>query len=133
LDKVATLLPQQSQVVFRADRGCADTHLIVHLKKLDWHWRIRMKSSFWIYRCGRRPCKVSRIAVSPGEATFWHDVDMTAKRYGPLHLALAGRHDGTEYGVVVSDEPTDMKTFEEYGWRFDIEENFLDDQSNGFQ
>ncbi len=26
-----------------------------------------------------------------------------------------------------------MKTFEEYGLRFDIEENFLDDKSHGFQ
>lgn len=26
-----------------------------------------------------------------------------------------------------------MKTFDEYGLRFDIEENFLDDKSNGFQ
>jgi hypothetical protein len=26
-----------------------------------------------------------------------------------------------------------VKTFEEYGLRFDIEENFLDDKSNGFQ
>jgi hypothetical protein len=34
---------------------------------------------------------------------------------------------------VVSDEPTEAKTFEEYGLRFDIEENFLDDKSNGFQ
>ena len=34
---------------------------------------------------------------------------------------------------VLSDEPTDGKTFEEYGLRFDIEENFLDDKSNGFQ
>jgi len=34
---------------------------------------------------------------------------------------------------VLSDEPTASKTFEEYGRRFDIEENFLDDKSNGFQ
>jgi hypothetical protein len=34
---------------------------------------------------------------------------------------------------VVSEEPTTVKTFEAYGWRFDIEENCLDDQSNGFQ
>ena len=27
----------------------------------------------------------------------------------------------------------DEKTFQEYGLRFDIEENFLDDKSNGFQ
>src|SRR5213076_1291497 len=34
---------------------------------------------------------------------------------------------------VLSDEPTDVSTLEEYGLRFDIEENFLDDKSNGFQ
>ena len=34
---------------------------------------------------------------------------------------------------MVSDEPTSVRTFVEYGWRFDIEENFLDDKSNGFQ
>ena len=32
-----------------------------------------------------------------------------------------------------SDEPTTLQTFQEYGGRFDIEENFLDDKSNGFQ
>jgi hypothetical protein len=34
---------------------------------------------------------------------------------------------------VVSAEPTEAKTFEEDGLRFDIDENFFDDQSNGFQ
>jgi hypothetical protein len=35
--------------------------------------------------------------------------------------------------LVVSDAPTEVKTFEEYGWRFDSEANVLDDQSPGFQ
>jgi hypothetical protein len=38
-----------------------------------------------------------------------------------------------ELWYVVSDEPTSVQTFVEYGWRFDIAENFLDDKSNGFQ
>ena len=50
-----------------------------------------------------------------------------------MHLALARRKDGKAEWLVVSDEPTDLQTFEEYGLRFDIEENFLDDKSNGFQ
>jgi hypothetical protein len=33
----------------------------------------------------------------------------------------------------VSDEPTEAKTCEEYGVRFDIEEHFLDDKSHGCQ
>jgi hypothetical protein len=36
-------------------------------------------------------------------------------------------------GISSSDEPTEMETLQEYGLRFDIEENFLDDKSNGFQ
>jgi hypothetical protein len=34
---------------------------------------------------------------------------------------------------VVSDESAEIKTLEAYGLRFDREENFLDDTSNGFQ
>jgi hypothetical protein len=34
---------------------------------------------------------------------------------------------------IVSDVPVNIETFQEYGNRFDIEENFLDDKSNGFQ
>lgn len=68
-----------------------------------------------------------------GEAQFWPDVTITHRHYGPVHLALARRQDGKEEWLVVSDEPTTVKTFEEYGLRFDIEEHFLDDQSNCFQ
>jgi hypothetical protein len=133
LDNAMSLLPLPCQVVFLADRGFADTHLMEHLKRLNWHWRIRIKSSFWIYRRGRHPCKANRLSLAWGEAQFWHDVNITHSHYGPVHLALARRQDGKEEWLVVSDEPTTVKTFEEYGLRFDIEENFLDDTSNGFQ
>src|SRR6266496_3832733 len=35
--------------------------------------------------------------------------------------------------IVVSDEPTDATTLDEYGLRFDIEEAFLDEKSGGYQ
>jgi Transposase DDE domain len=133
LDKVVEWLPFGCTVVFTADRGFADTHLMKHLTGLGWHWRIRVKGSFWIYRQGKRRCKVNRIPVSPGKALFWHHVYLTKQGYGPVHLALGRPISRKEYWFVVSDEPTNEKTFEEYGLRFDIEENFLDDKSNGFQ
>lgn len=133
LDKALSLLPRPCQVVFLADRGFADTHLMEHLRKLNWHWRIRIKSSFWIYRPGRHPCKANRLSLALGEAQFWHDITITHSHYGPVHLAAARHQDGKEEWLVVSDEPTTVKTFEGYGLRFDIEENFLDDKSNGFQ
>jgi Transposase DDE domain len=133
LDKVAELLPFRCTVVFTADRGFADTHLMAHLARLGWHWRIRIKGSFWVYRHGQRRCKVNRLPLSVGQACFWHDIYITKQWYGPVHLALGRPQSSKEYWFVLSDEPTETKTFEEYGLRFDIEENFLDDKSNGFQ
>jgi hypothetical protein len=133
LDKVAELLPFRCTVVFTADRGVADTHLMDHLVRLGWHWRIRIKGSFWVYRPGKRDGKVHRVPLSPGKALFWHHVYMTKQEYGPVHLARGRPQDTKEYWYVVSDERTESKTFEEDGLRFDIEENFLDDQSNGFE
>ena len=70
LDKVDDLLPVRCTIVLTADRGFADTHLMAHLTRLGWHWRIRIKGSFWIYRHGKRRCKVNRIPLSVGKARF---------------------------------------------------------------
>jgi len=133
LNMAATLLPRNCRVVFLADRGFADTNLMKHLKKLEWHWRIRIKGSFWIYRKGFDRIKAGRIHLAPGQAFFWHGISVTGKCYGPVHMAIARRHDAKDSWIVLNDEPTDITTFKEYGLRFDIEENFLDDKSNGFQ
>jgi hypothetical protein len=133
LDAVPPLLPPGSKVVFLADRGFADTELMAHLRRLGWHFRIRIKASFGIHRFGQFPCKVEDFQLAPGRALFLHNVAITAEHFGPVSLALARHTSNGEHWYVVSDEPTSVQTFVEYGWRFDIEENFLDDKSNGFQ
>ncbi|AUB42033.1 IS4 transposase [Nostoc flagelliforme CCNUN1] len=50
-----------------------------------------------------------------------------------MNLALARDSVSNELWYIVSDEPTSLQTFREYGERFDIEEEFLDEKSNGFQ
>lgn len=35
--------------------------------------------------------------------------------------------------MIVSDQPTTLQTLREYGERFQIEEELLDEKSNGFQ
>jgi hypothetical protein len=52
--------------VLLADRGFADTDLMRHLQRLGWHWRIRIKSNFWIYRPGRAGCQPNRLGLAPG-------------------------------------------------------------------
>jgi hypothetical protein len=133
LDAVPPLLPAGVKVVFLADRGFADIDLLAQLRRLGWHFRIRIKATFSVLRPGQPPCKVEDFALAPGRALFLHTVAITAEAFGPVSLALA-RHSSTgEYWYIVSDEPTSVRTFAEYGRRFNIEENFLDDKSNGFQ
>jgi Transposase DDE domain len=133
LEKANTLVPFACKVVFLADRGFTDTELLRHLKRLGWHFRIRIKSNFWIYQPGHGGFQVRAISLGCGQARFWHGVLLTRKRCGPVHLAVARPLASDEYWYVISDEPTDVQSLEEYGLRFDIEENFLDDKSNGFQ
>jgi Transposase DDE domain len=133
LDAVPALLPAGVKVVFLADRGFADTALLAQLRRFGWHFRIRIKAPFTVIRPGQPDCKVEDFALAPGRALFLHNVAITTEQFGPVSLALA-RHSRTgEYWSIVSDEPTSVHTFVEYGYRFDIEENFLDDKSNGFQ
>jgi len=133
LSQAATLLPQGVKVVFLADRGFADTGLMAYVRQLGWHFRIRIKANFWVYRTGQPRCQVKHFYLLPGQAFFFENVYLTEKMYGRVYLALAHHSTTGERWYVVSSEPTEAQTFIEYGLRFDIEENFLDDKSNGFQ
>ena len=133
LNEAKSRLPFACKVVFLADRGFADTQLMGHLRGLGWHFRIRIKSTFWIYPSHLAPFQVGEVALQPGHMSCWQEVSITDKHFGPVHLAVARPLGRDEYWYVVSDESAELKTLEEYGLRFDIEENFLDYKSNGFQ
>jgi hypothetical protein len=96
LERAARLLPRRCKVIFLADRGFADTALMAHLQRLGWHWRIRIKTSLWLYRRGRPRCKVERLAVARGQACFWQQVYITEKRDGPVYLAVAQSWQGQD-------------------------------------
>src|SRR6266581_6309469 len=132
-DEAQRRLPFACQVVFLADRGFADTPLMSQLRQRGWHFRIRIKANFWIHPSHLASFQVGEIELQPGHMSCWQGVWMTDKRFGPVHLAVARPLGSDEYWYVISDEAAGLKTLEEYGLRFDIAENFLDDTSNGFQ
>jgi len=132
LNQSAMLLPVNVRVVLLADRGFADTSLMKHIKSLGWHYRIRIKGNFLVYRKGEK-FNLDEIMLLPGKAVFLNNVYLTASKYGKVNLALAFHLDEKEKWYIVSDEAISTDTFVEYRLRFDIEENFLDDKSNGFQ
>lgn len=122
------------RVILLADRGFADSDLMKLCRRLKWGFRIRIKGTFQVHRPGKTVSQVADLCpVTPNKALFLHNVRITQERYGLIHLALGCDKESGEFWYIASDSLTSMQTFEEYGLRFDIEENFLDDKSNGFQ
>lgn len=124
----------RQEVRLLADRGFCDTEVMAWLRVCGWHYRIRIKSSLILAAPdGQRLCKVGEVRRSPRETRCFHNVTLTGQHFGPVHVALSRPWDGPEQWQVVSDEPTDIETFAEYGQRFQIEEGFLDDKSGLFE
>lgn len=135
LKRATRLLPAATSVCFLADRGFADTQLMRYLRdELGWHFRIRVKSNSWIYRPGNGWIQLNQYHLALGEVILLQGVGLTkTHRLDGLHLALARDALSRQVWMVVSDEPTTLQTFQQYGERFQIEEDFLDEKSNGFQ
>lgn len=135
LKRAARLVPAGVRVCFLADRGFADIALMRYLRdELHWHFRIRLKRSSWIYRPGKGWKQLSQYHLARGEVVLLQGVSLTKTHaLDRLHLALARDPLSCQLWMVVSDEPTTLQTFREYGERFAIEEEFLDEKSNGFQ
>lgn len=134
LEQAQRCLPTGLTVVLLADRGFLHAELVQWLRQAHWHYRLRLTGDTLIHLPDRRVVAVAQLCPPKGEAHFYHGIRLLGQAFGPLHLALAlldEPHQDPWY--VVSDEATDLTTLDEYGLRFDVEENFLDDKSNGFQ
>jgi len=128
------LLPKGVKVVLLADRGFVHSDMMAFLTHVQgWHYRIRLKQDAWIWRAGKGWHQLKDFHFQRGEALCFHNVKLHKEQwYGPVHLCFGRNSVNGEFWAIVSDEPTKLQTFQEYGLRFDIEENFLDDQSNGW-
>ena len=135
LAQVAAQIPSGCHVVLLADRGFLHVKLMRLVRQLWWHFRRRVKLSTKIHRATGKPRSVKQLLPSPGNVRFFKNVLLSDQRFGPVHLVVAYPRttDGFKRWVIVSSEPTSLTTLAEYEKRFSIEENFLDDKSNGFQ
>jgi hypothetical protein len=135
LKEAAAILPPGCPVILLADRGFDDNDLFCAARDLGWGFRIRLKKSIRVYRASKPALSVGRLMPARGKALFLHKVWITDRQFGPVYLALAHvqTRNGYEEWAILSDDPTGLHTFDEYGLRFDLEENFLDDKSAGFQ
>lgn len=133
LEQAAAQVPTGVEVVVLADRGFIHTELMDAVEARGWGYRIRLKANSWIKRVGHGWCQLNDFHLSAGEALMLHTVRLhKGLQFGPVHIALA-RHPNGEFWAVLSNQKTTLKTFQDYGFRFSIEESFLDDKSNGFE
>lgn len=133
LKRASKLLPVNTKVILLADRGFSNPQLVDFVRELQWQCRIRIKGNFWIHHPKKGWQTIKQLHLSLGEAKLIHHVKVhKTKSLTDVHIAAAWEATSQEYWYILSTEPTTVQTFSEYGLRFDIEENFLDDKSNGF-
>ena len=134
LETALACLPAGLVITLLADRGFVHADLFHWLRQRHWHYRIRLTGDTLIRLGDRQVGPVGKLCPPKGAAHFYHNIYLLGEGIGPVHLALAKLDEPhADPWYVVSDEPTDLKTLEEFGLRFDMEEYFLDDKSNGFQ
>lgn len=135
LKRASRLIPAGVSVCFLADRGFADTQLLHYLRdELHWHFRIRVKSNVWIHRPHKGWKRLNQYHLAAGESVLLLGVTLTKTRpIAKLNLALGCDPLSTQVWLVATDEPASLQTFREYAQRFQIEEELLDEKSNGFQ
>ncbi len=134
LEQVRSIGLTAWHVILLADRGFVHEQLLHYLRKHQWHFRLRLMGNTLIRLSDQSVSAVRDLRPPAGEKRFFHQVSILGAAVGPVHLALACLLDQPDDPwFVVSDEPTDTKTLDEYGLRFDIEEAFLDEKSGGYQ
>jgi hypothetical protein len=134
LKRASKLLPTNVKVILLADRGFANPALVYLVRELGWHCRIRIKGNFWLRHPRKGWQRASQVPLNKGEAKLIQNVWIHKKvSLTDVCLAIAWEETSKQRWYILSTETTTLQTFREYGLRFSIEENFLDDKSNGFE
>ena len=134
LDQVRAIVPPGMVITLLADRGFVHERLLHYLKQHQWHFRLRLPADTLVHLSAQPVSAIRDLCPPAGQDRFFQEVSILGAAVGPVHLALACPLDQSDDPwFVVSDEPTDARTLDEYGLRFDIEESFLDEKSGGYQ
>jgi hypothetical protein len=128
------VLPSGCPVILLADRGFVHAELVKFARDHHWGYRLRAKSNTQVCLSDGRLVSMAEICPSKGHAHFYWNVHVLGEGIGPVHIALANpKSTKEEPWYIISDEVTTVATLDEYALRFNIEEEFLDNKSNGFQ
>jgi hypothetical protein len=134
LAQALLMLPEAQRIVLLADRGFVHAKLVKFARKYHCGYRLRAKSSTLVRLPDRRVVTMAQLCPSKGHVHFYQGVSILGESIGPVNIAVANPEaEGEEPWYIISNDPADLTTLDDYALRFDIEEGFLDDKSNGFQ
>jgi hypothetical protein len=86
LRRISRLMPSGIKVVLLADRGFVDIQLMNYARRqLTWHYRIRVKSNFWLWQPRKGWTQVSNFHLGWGEALLLQNL-----RVSVVGLILTG-------------------------------------------
>jgi Transposase DDE domain len=130
--RLREVLPAHADVLLLGDGEFDGTQLQATIRASNWHYVCRTARSILIY-AHDRVFTVGDLPLVRGDAVSIADVQMTAKRYGPVLLIglWEAKHAEPLY-LITSLADAEVAT-ERYRLRFRIECMFADHKSRGFQ
>jgi DDE family transposase len=126
------VIPAQADVMLLGDGEFDGTQLLSTIRESTWHYACRTATNILIY-AEERVFTVGDLPLSRGEAVAIADVQMTAKRYGPIMLIGLWEAKHTEPLYLITSLTQAEVAVERYRLRFRIECMFADHKSRGFQ
>lgn len=135
LAHVRSLLPPDARVVLLGDRGFRATALMRWCRRQPgWHFRLRLKGNQLVTLADGREQHLNELGLRPGQIGMLPAVRLGKEHYGPIALAMAwAATPQAEPWYIATDEPAERQTVGEYSFRMDVEQEFRDDKSGGFQ
>jgi hypothetical protein len=122
LDQVHAIIPSGMVITRLSDRGFVHERLLHYLQKQRWHFRLRRPSDTLIHLSSQSVAAIRDLCPPAGQDRFFQEASILGTAVGPVHLALACLlEQPDDPWFLVSDEPTNARTLDEYGLRFDIE------------
>jgi len=130
--RLREVIPAQAQVMLLGDGEFDGTQLQATIRSSNWHYACRTATNILIYAHDRL-FTVGDLPLVRGEAVSIADVQMTAKRYGPVLLIGLWEAKYAEPIYLITSLADAAVAVEWYRLRFRIECMFADHKSRGFQ
>jgi hypothetical protein len=133
VNQVAAWVPKGKKITFIADREFRSREWRCLLKKLHWHFVIRLSADrTFVYLPDGSVLRLRDLAVQKGEAHYWTGVYLTLQQDGPYQLAAVWAEEADEPWLLISDLKDPKVLPEIYSKRWSIESTFRDLKSYGF-